>query len=40
MIKDQFVEKCKAQNLRTRLLRDPPEELEELISVARALDEA
>ena len=40
MIKDQFMEKCKPQNLRTRLLRDTPEKLKQLISVARAHEEA
>ena len=40
MIKDQFMQKCKSQNLRTSLLRDPHEKLEQLISVARAHDKA
>ena len=40
IIKDQFIVKFKSQNLRTRLLRDPLEKLEQLISVARAHEEA
>ncbi|KAK3725676.1 hypothetical protein RRG08_043093 [Elysia crispata] len=40
MIKGKFIEKCKSQNLRRVLLKDPPEKLEQLISVARAHEEA
>lgn len=40
MIKDQFIEKCRSQNLRTRLLREPPRTVDDLMKVARSYEDA